>query len=68
MQLGAVVSPVDASYLIDAVGWRATFAIFGSLGIVWGALFYSWFQDDPAQHPAVNEAERLCYSVVWLNV
>lgn len=58
MQLGAVVSPVVATYLIDAVGWRATFAIFGSLGIVWGALFYRWFRDDPAQHPAVNDAER----------
>jgi len=59
MQLGAVVSPVIATQLIDAVGWRSTFAIFGSLGIVWGTLFYSWFRDDPAQHPSVNDAERL---------
>ncbi|HEY2253566.1 MAG TPA: MFS transporter, partial [Planctomycetaceae bacterium] len=31
MQLGAVVSPVVATQLINAVGWRSTFAIFGSL-------------------------------------
>lgn len=59
MQLGAVVSPVVATYLIKGVGWRWSFAIFGSLGIVWGALFYWWFRDDPAQHPAVNDTERL---------
>lgn len=58
MQLGAVVSPVVATYLINAVGWRATFTIFGSLGIVWGALFYWWFRDDPALHPAVDDEER----------
>jgi sugar phosphate permease len=25
---------------------------------VWAAFFLWWFRDDPAQHPAVNEAER----------
>lgn len=59
MQLGAVVAPVVATYLIKGVGWRWSFAIFGSLGVVWGAVFYWWFRDDPAQHPAANNAERM---------
>src|SRR5207253_3992821 len=39
-------------------GWRATFAIFGTLGSVWAALFYYWFRDNPAVHPAVSPGER----------
>jgi sugar phosphate permease len=32
--------------------------IFGSFGLVWVWFFARWFQDDPATHPRVNEAER----------
>ncbi|HLJ10074.1 MAG TPA: MFS transporter [Planctomycetaceae bacterium] len=61
MQLGGAVSPIVATYLIKAVGWRLSFVILGSLGVVWGSLFYWWFRDDPASHPAVNDAEKaLC--------
>jgi MFS family permease len=58
MLLGGAVTPVLAAYLIKAVGWRGSFALFGLLGVVWAAAFYAWFRDDPAEHPAVNEAER----------
>jgi sugar phosphate permease len=27
------------------------------LGFVWAAVFFRWFRDDPAQHPAVNAEE-----------
>lgn len=57
-QIGAASAPPVAQALIDSVGWRAAFAAFGGLGIVWAAAFYWWFRDDPAQHPAVNAAER----------
>jgi MFS transporter, ACS family, glucarate transporter len=56
-QVGGALAPVGTAYLIKAVGWRASFAIFGSLGAAWAAAFYVWYRDDPAQHPAVNEAE-----------
>ncbi|HEX7446019.1 MAG TPA: MFS transporter [Pirellulales bacterium] len=56
-QLGGMLAPPVAEYLISLVGWRWSFVIFGALGIVWSALFYAWFRDDPARHPAVNEAE-----------
>jgi ACS family glucarate transporter-like MFS transporter len=56
--LGGALAPITAAYLIGLVGWRLTFSIFGSLGIVWAAVFYAWFRDDPAKHPAVNDAER----------
>lgn len=59
MLLGGAVSPKLAAELIaiKSIGWRGTFVIFGSLGVVWAAAFYAWFRDDPAAHPAVNPAE-----------
>jgi MFS family permease len=56
--VGGTVSPVIAGYLINLCGWRWTFVIFGSLGVAWAAAFVGWFRDDPAEHPAVNDAER----------
>ncbi len=28
------------------------------IGLVWAVAFYLWFRDDPAEHPATNQAER----------
>src|SRR5262245_33660728 len=56
--VGGAVAPIAAAYIIDGYGWRWAFFVFGGLGVIWAAAFYSWFRDDPGQHPAVNEAER----------
>jgi MFS transporter, ACS family, glucarate transporter len=56
--LGGAIAPPLAAALIGAVGWRATFAIFGTLGLVWAAFFFWWFRDDPAEHAAVSAGER----------
>src|SRR5262249_41130208 len=58
MLLGGAVTPVAAAYLIEWCGWRWAFVLFGLLGVVWAAVFYSWFRDDPAAHPDLNDAER----------
>ncbi|MFO0429279.1 MAG: MFS transporter, partial [Planctomyces sp.] len=55
--LGGAFSPKLAAILIDMIGWRLTFVVFGLIGIVWAAGFWKWFRDDPANHPSVNEAE-----------
>ena len=39
-------------------GWRWMFVLFGMVGAVWAVLFWSWYRDDPAEHPHVNAAER----------
>jgi MFS family permease len=57
-QMGGACAPVAAAYLIDVTGWRNTFLIFGSIGALWAVWFYTWFRDDPATHPKVDEAER----------
>jgi MFS transporter, ACS family, glucarate transporter len=54
---GGAVAPAIAALLIEHVGWRTTFAIFGSVGFLWCVVFWRWYRDDPADHPAVNAAE-----------
>ena len=34
------------------------FTAFGCVGFVWAGLWFWWFRDDPAEHPAVSAAER----------
>uniref|UniRef100_A0A7C4QSI2 MFS transporter n=1 Tax=Schlesneria paludicola TaxID=360056 RepID=A0A7C4QSI2_9PLAN len=56
-QVGGALAPFLAALLIQQIGWRWTFVVFGSIGGVWAAGFWWWFRDDPAAHPAVNAAE-----------
>jgi MFS family permease len=56
-RLGGAVAPPLAVALIAAAGWRASFWIFGFLGVFWAYAWWKWFRDDPAQHPSVNAAE-----------
>jgi MFS family permease len=57
MLVGGAASPILAGKIIQNFGWRWTFLAFGLLGLVWGALFYAWFRDDPAEHPEVSPQE-----------
>ena len=54
---GGAITPFLVALLLQYITWRHTFGMFGILGIVWGALFYTWFRDHPRDHPAVNAAE-----------
>jgi ACS family glucarate transporter-like MFS transporter len=53
---GAATQPLVVR-LVPLVGWRASFAIFGAVGIVWSVIWWSYFRDDPRAHPSVNQAE-----------
>src|SRR5436305_12848701 len=54
---GGMLSAPIALLLIGRWGWRASFAIFGALGIIWAAAWYAWFRDEPREHPAVGAPE-----------
>jgi ACS family glucarate transporter-like MFS transporter len=56
-QVGGALAPFLAAVLIQTIGWRWTFVVFGAVGAVWAAGFWWWFRDDPATHPSVNAAE-----------
>jgi ACS family glucarate transporter-like MFS transporter len=59
-RLGAAIGLTIASYMIMWVGWRACFWLFGTVGLVWAALWYCWYRDDPARKSGVS-AEELDY-------
>ena len=59
-QIGGATAPTLTAYFINSpsIGWRWAFVIFGGLGVVWAWFFSRGYRDDPATHPAVNDAER----------
>jgi sugar phosphate permease len=57
MSLGGALGSAAMGLLLGRMGWRFTFVLFGSLGLVWALEFLSWFRDDPSQHRRVNEGE-----------
>jgi sugar phosphate permease len=56
-RLGAAITPMLVVYLITAYGWRATFVIFGLLGLVWAVVWFFYYRDTPSEHRSVNSAE-----------
>jgi MFS family permease len=52
----AVTTGVN-DYIWPGMGWRASFWLFGVLGVVWVVCFARWFRNTPAEHPSVNAAE-----------
>jgi sugar phosphate permease len=57
---GAVAGAVTMKLVVVLLGfvsWRAAFACFGSVGVVWAALWWLYFRDEPREHPGVNGAE-----------
>jgi hypothetical protein len=41
-------------------GWWASFVLFGALGAVWAAAWFTWYRDRPEERPSVN-AEELAW-------
>lgn len=54
---GGAFTPLLVFQILRFVSWRATFGIFGILGVIWAVAFYRWFRDNPADNPSVNKAE-----------
>jgi sugar phosphate permease len=55
---GGAITPPLALLAIRLFGWRWAFVHFAAAGVVWCVIFLFWFRDDPAQHRAVNAAEK----------
>jgi ACS family glucarate transporter-like MFS transporter len=54
---GGAAAPLLVYLCLQVMPWRATFMAFALLGVVWAALFYVWFRDNPREHKSVNPAE-----------
>jgi MFS family permease len=55
---GGALTPPLVLACIGLFGWRWSFVAFASLGLVWCAIFWFWFKDNPRQHTSVNDAEK----------
>jgi sugar phosphate permease len=55
--VGGAFSPMVTEYLLDGLGWRWAFVLLGVPGVVWAAVFWWWYRDDPAAHPETNDLE-----------
>jgi MFS family permease len=56
-RVSGAFTPLLVALLIQAVGWRRTFELFGLIGAAWAVLFFRWYRDSPAEHQSVNAAE-----------
>ena len=57
-RLGAAMTPPLVVWIITKYNWRAAFASFGVMGIVWAIAWLLYYRDTPDEHPRVNQAER----------
>ena len=51
------LTPALVLWLLQYLSWRAIFVCFGAVGLVWTAIWFTWFRNDPSEHSAVNAAE-----------
>ena len=56
-QIGAALSPVIVVPIQLRYGWRASFMVFGILGVIWATVWYVWFRDFPQEKAGITEAE-----------
>lgn len=56
-RIGGALAPPVAMLLIEWIGWRMSFLVFGAVGAVWCAAFWPYYRDDPAQHPSAGVAD-----------
>ena len=57
-QVGSAIAPLIVIPIQIRFGWRATFFILGAIGLVWCAIWYSWYRNTPAEMPGVSEEEK----------
>ena len=50
-QIGGAIAPLLVVPIQMRYGWRASFYVFGAVGVVWAAAWYAWFRDSPAEKP-----------------
>ena len=56
-QLGGALAPLLVVPIQLRYGWRASFYLFGVLGVAWAIVWYRWFRDSPAQMPGIGREE-----------
>ena len=56
-QIGGALAPLLIVPIQMRYGWRASFFVFGAVGLVWAATWYWWFRDSPREMPGIADEE-----------
>ena len=56
-QIGGGLAPLLIVPIQIRYGWRASFFVFGVVGMMWATVWYAWFRDSPAEKAGVSQAE-----------
>jgi MFS family permease len=59
-RIGGAISPLLVIPIQQVYGWRASFWVFGIIGIIWAVIWYWWYRDNPAEKPLTgNELQEI---------
>lgn len=56
-RIGNAAAPSVIVYIMATHGWRASFYVCGAISLVWVALWWHSFTENPRDHPHVTQAE-----------
>jgi len=56
-QVGGAIAPLLVLPIQIRYGWRASFYLFGLLGVCWAVVWYAWFRDAPSEKAGVSADE-----------
>ena len=56
-RIGGAITPFLVVPIQARFGWRASFWVFGILGIIWAVVWYAWFRDHPSEKKGVTPQE-----------
>jgi len=54
-QMGGALAPLLVVPIQIRFGWRASFFVFGVLGLAWAAVWHMWFRDSPTVKDAAGQ-------------
>jgi len=55
--IGGIATPLIVVAIQKRYGWRPSFWLFGSVGILWSVAWQSWFRDRPSEKAGVPQDE-----------
>jgi ACS family glucarate transporter-like MFS transporter len=57
-QLGGAIAPLLIVPIQVHFGWRASFYVFGVLGVVWASGWWRWYRNHPQEKTGITDQER----------
>lgn len=57
MQTGGALSPLLVVPIQAHYGWRASFYVFGLVGVAWAVVWFFWFRNTPIEKRGISNSE-----------